>query len=265
MTEQEWMVSNNPAAMLTTVRQAYTDRKVQLFIQACREKAVEVNPSCGIGLLEEPIYPHSLKAWIVSFDDTTDKLFPMSKRADLLRDIFGNPWRPVSLPSVRCVACGGDGCNSLPNEGILGMEWIRIATCGVCNGTGSITPLLSWQGGSIPNLAQRIYDERDFSEASMGVLCDAYEEAGGTDVAIIAHLRGKAMCLTCNGTGRRDVMVDGGYGNPLMKDYGWEYCYNRNSGGTGVTPGFSKPRNGLTHVRGCWAIELFLADKGVVV
>jgi hypothetical protein len=69
--------------------------------------------------------------------------------ANVLRDLFGPlPFRPVSLDPT----------------------W------------------LTWQHGTIPKLAQSIYDERAFDR--LPVLADALEEAGCADHAILAHLRG---------------------------------------------------------------------------
>ncbi|HEY7330949.1 MAG TPA: hypothetical protein VH592_25150 [Gemmataceae bacterium] len=65
----------------------------------------------------------------------------------LLRDIFGNPFRPVTLHST----------------------W------------------LVWQGGTIPNLGQAIYDDRAFDR--LPILADALEEAGCTNADVLAHCR----------------------------------------------------------------------------
>jgi hypothetical protein len=67
--------------------------------------------------------------------------------ADYFRDIFGNPFRPVAVDPV----------------------W------------------LTWRDGTIPHLAQTIYDERRF--ADMPVLADALEDAGCTNADILQHCR----------------------------------------------------------------------------
>jgi hypothetical protein len=69
-------------------------------------------------------------------------------QADLLRDLFGNPFRPARL----------------------GPTW------------------LSWNGGTVPKLAQAIYNERAFDR--LPVLADALEEAGCDDAHLLGHLRG---------------------------------------------------------------------------
>ncbi len=65
----------------------------------------------------------------------------------LLRDVFGNPFRPATVSAA----------------------W------------------LAWNGGTVPRLAQGIYDERAFER--MPVLADALEEAGCTDADVLEHCR----------------------------------------------------------------------------
>jgi hypothetical protein len=67
--------------------------------------------------------------------------------ACLFREVFGNPFRPLT-----------------PNS-----SW------------------LSWTDGTIPKLAQAIYEEHAFDRLS--ILADALEDAGCTDAAILAHCR----------------------------------------------------------------------------
>jgi hypothetical protein len=47
---------------------------------------------------------------------------------------------------------------------------------------------LTWNGGTIPKLAQAVYDDRAFDR--LPVLADALEEAGCTNTEILAHCRG---------------------------------------------------------------------------
>lgn len=77
-------------------------------------------------------------------------------QADLLRDIFGNPFRPV----------------------VIEPAW------------------LAWNDGTIPKLAQVIYEERElpsghFDRGQLAILADALEEAGCGDAGLLGHLRGE--------------------------------------------------------------------------
>jgi len=76
------------------------------------------------------------------------------RQCHLLRDIFGNPFRPVQMDP----------------------SW------------------LSWEGGTLPKLARAIYEERDLpggtlDTARLGILADALEDAGCTQPVLLDHLR----------------------------------------------------------------------------
>ena len=66
----------------------------------------------------------------------------------LLRELIGNPFRPVNLPAH----------------------------------------VLTWNDGTVSRLAGLVYAERRWDD--LPVLADALEEAGCSDAAILAHLRG---------------------------------------------------------------------------
>jgi hypothetical protein len=72
----------------------------------------------------------------------------------LFREIFGNPTQPVTIDS----------------------SW------------------LTWQSGTIPKLAQTIYEDRlpsgQFDATRLAILADALEECGCCDKVILEHLRG---------------------------------------------------------------------------
>jgi len=78
----------------------------------------------------------------------------LAAQAGLLRDILGNPFRPVAVDPA----------------------W------------------LTWNGGTIPKLAQAIYEERRLPDGTLdadrlAVLADALEEAGCTAADILSHCR----------------------------------------------------------------------------
>ncbi len=81
-----------------------------------------------------------------------------SKLGDLLRDIFGNPFRPAPIA----------------------------------------LSLLDWHNGRIVQLAQEAYDNRilpsgNLDRERLGVLADALERAGCGDADILSHLRGETV------------------------------------------------------------------------
>lgn len=80
-----------------------------------------------------------------------------ANKAAILRDIVGNPFRPVELP--RC------------------------------------SPWLTWNDCTVPKLARSIYDARAWDE--MPILADALEEAGCDNEEILRHCRGQERCPRC--------------------------------------------------------------------
>lgn len=128
MTESGWISSDDPIPMLSHLLGATppaSERKLRLFACACCragwpgeekvEKFVEAHERFADGLLalagfaavEESLFPQRL--WEVARDGTDwlgDELdYAQSGagvQAALLREVFGNPWRPVAFdPSLR--------------------------------------------------------------------------------------------------------------------------------------------------------------------
>jgi hypothetical protein len=87
---------------------------------------------------------------------------PNTAHPALLREIFGNPFRPVSVRPA----------------------W------------------LAWNDGAVPRLARAAYEERSLpagtlDRARLAVLADALEEAGCADPDILSHLRGGPHVRGC--------------------------------------------------------------------
>lgn len=107
-------------------------------------------------------------------------------QAALLRDIFGNPWRPVAK---YCRRCDGTGKLIIP---ALPRGW---QYCPHCNGRRHpLAGCFEWRDGTVPRLAQAAYDDRradgTLDPTRLMVLADALEEAGCADTEILGHLRG---------------------------------------------------------------------------
>jgi hypothetical protein len=206
MTEAEWLACTDPQKMLAFLRDKASARTLRLFAVACcrsiwpvliderSRRAIELSEKAADQPVSEAELDHASGEAEEAFEDLLsdeDDADPEAnahasaasaasyasnpdlhlnnitevleaaaeasragaaqeskKQADLLRDLFGNPFRTVSLDSVR----------------------------------------LSWNGGSIPELAQGIYDEQAFDR--LPILADALEEAGCTEPEILSHCRG---------------------------------------------------------------------------
>ena len=169
MTKVEWLASEDPAAMLRFLQgfnepqsktftgrlSCCTDRKLNLFISACSgvDDVVEDAP-LGVAM-----------AWVQDEGSVPEKQIA---RAALLREIFGNPFRPLTWERVS-VASDEDSLGNTTRETMPG-----------------INP--TWLTSTVVSLARHIYDTRDF--AAMLFLADSLEDGGCTDQDVLHHCQG---------------------------------------------------------------------------
>lgn len=181
MTEADYLASSDPQAMLEHLLHGVnadgdafpcvTDRKLRMFACACSGLA-GIKPQildayeqdgCPEDAFDERL---SDQAWAMQWASwrTTSKARtpcpPEAVRASLLRDIFGNVFRPVGVRHF--YAKNKAETWELPQ---------------------------SWLTSTVVSLAQAIYDERAFDR--MWLLAEALEDAGCTDEAVLQHCRAK--------------------------------------------------------------------------
>lgn len=142
-----------------------------------------------------------------------NKDFIPHAQAAILRDIFGNPFRPVAL---------------MLEEPVDVFAAIDVLGCELRRNTGADYLPRSILTPTVRELAQGIYDERAFER--MPILGDALEDAGCDNEDILAHCRGE------------------------------ERCYTNLHGGEVYGAKVWHPLRGL-HVRGCWALDLVLGKE----
>jgi hypothetical protein len=149
-----------------SVSEEILENAIQASIQGCRrertrlwELGKESPHRAAILALERFHRPHeaartalgfALRAWVISqpqADLQNEETSERARQAALLREVVGNPFRACIIDSV----------------------W------------------QAWNDGTIPRMAQRIYDERRFED--MPILADALEDAGCCDEAILTHCR----------------------------------------------------------------------------
>ncbi len=154
-------------------------------------------------------------------------------QAALLRCIAGNPWRPVRLSAY-------EPTPSYVERGVLGARRVSPA------GAGRVVehPWLTWDGGTVPCMAQAIYEDRDWG--LMPQLADALTDGGCPADVACPDCKGRkklkwptqgsndefdAGCLNCHGTGRVP--------HPLL-----QHC-----------------RDGGPHALGCHAVDCLLGKS----
>lgn len=292
MTEAKWLVSNNPLSLLydsltspTASRAGFRvhgqlvllvrERQLRLFACACcryvwdtitdprSRKAVEVAERYAYGLatLDElkaadiaagnawqAAIPSNkprmaeIAAWMTSTVPRTALMshelakavdataaLGMSPRdqADAIRDIIGNPWRPVRLPYV-CLYCGS--AEQKPGG--------TSTRCGRCGQTAFGCP---WLTPDVIDLARAACEGclsgGVLDPARLAVLADALEEAGCGVGRVLEHNDGATHYWYNEAFGR-----------------GWPHLTPDRSA---EHPLIAHLRGPGTHLRGCWAVDLF--------
>ena len=214
VTEAEWLVCTDPAAMLNYLRDWASDRKLRLFAVACcrrfwrklqdkrSKQAVAVSECYADGMADKKELASARSGAVAANNDAVgwdavtrtrqkdwdaptfiawctaremigaaatelmraywhlgwqkrDPANDQARQTKLLHDIFGNLFRPVTIPPA----------------------------------------VLAWHDSTVVRLAQAAYDDRHLPSGTLdngrlAVLADALEEAGCTDTEILGHLRG---------------------------------------------------------------------------
>jgi hypothetical protein len=187
MTEEEWLTCTDPQKMLKSLGDNARDRKLRLFACGCcrliwplltdlrsrellgvteraadgladteewqeakrRHQHVYVGAAFAVTAAAQISGRLAAESMLISLRESLLRAgrWRLCKPEVVLRDIFGNPFRSVSLDAT----------------------W------------------LTWNGGTVPLLAQTIYDDGRFQD--LPILADALEEAGCTNADILDHCR----------------------------------------------------------------------------
>jgi hypothetical protein len=218
--------------------------------------------------------------WAMNWAGDQITNIPPATRATLLRDIVGNPWRPVlridsslmgrlvtdqsgqlvwdaawrtplvlSLAEAAYSEPGGRKCSDCFGRGSIRSSLPYSSRhdreeCGVCNGTGRI-------------------DDGTLDPVRLLVLADALEEAGCES----------ERCKECHGSGTYNVEVRNaavsaanGYGaaTTYIEWRGCRRCggdYDRKGSGYVLHFTLAHLRSPGPHVRGCWVLDLILGKE----
>jgi hypothetical protein len=204
MTEQEWLACDDPKQLLDYLtgnmpEKLYdrhpSQRKLRLWVEACRKVFSSREGVLTIWRdLKE--FPGELQECLATWgSELRSRLFPLAERAHLLRDIVGNPWRPVELPlNVKCPGCDGKGGwpSTAGKHGGPGGQ--TVTACRRCDGEGRLCP---WLTLTVVSLAHAAYDHRDpttghLDPVRLAVLADALTDAGCDAYGpVVWHLRGR--------------------------------------------------------------------------
>jgi hypothetical protein len=265
MGEAEWLAAEDPIPMLAWLTEPddsppasrfdlASGRKLRLFACACALLLPRRTPGLrravgaalafadgetGLPELEAARWEQPPGPWTVCNPDAGEAAYYVirndsltgrrAEMAALLREVLGNPFRPVELRhlgNALCRRCHGAGTRP---------DVYPPKPCPACSCITPVALAVGW----------RAYDERDF--AALPVLADVLEEAGCEDGPLLWHLRGQDLC-PCLG-----VPCCAFAGDP---DPRWREAHTcALCRGTGRVP-LASP-----HARGCWALDLVLGKS----
>lgn len=245
-----WDIADNPEAMLQQLRLQSsfpTCRKLNLFSCACArlsnvwKKAYRQQPFLDMEKAAyEPVDWE--RGWDLAILWTAcgaSENLSHDQMADLLRDIFGNPFRPKPV----CITGSFD-------------EWMFGSRKGGVIGLD----IIGWNNRLIPNLAQQAYEQRLpdglLDPQRLAVLADALEDAG---------CAGECRSL-CDGSGRHSH--DGRQGmviHGVLHDCDPRKFHHHHDAKCLPVhlphPMVAHLRQPGPHVRGCWALDLLLGKE----
>jgi len=174
MTEMKWLACTKPQAMLRFLKGKVSERKLRLFAVALHREYHHREPKFS--------GPKSNLA-----ADTAEAFAEEGRSVDSISRLrLGGYFvlNPTGYGAATRLANIGDvpdafKCSKLRCIfGPLPFRSVSIKTA-----------WLTWHDGTIPKLAQVIYDDRAYDR--LPILADAIEEAGCTDAELLGHLRAK--------------------------------------------------------------------------
>jgi hypothetical protein len=213
MPEAGWLRSDDPLAMLASLREDLSQRKGKLLAVACcrliwdlmdderSRQAVEVAERFADGLADLEELRSAAEAasvpWLLAGREMTEqgRAPEEDPRSAALAAAYYTA-EVTSIPGRNAKYMLWCVCECRPEAKRTAPALIR---CLFGNPFRPMPPLpaslLTWNGGVIPQLAQAAYDERllpqgTLDEGRLAVLADALEEAGCTDTEILQHCRG---------------------------------------------------------------------------
>ena len=207
MTEAKWLTCPNPQKMLEFLRGKASERKLRLFACGCCYRLADLWSTLG----EDELAAVEFANLYADGGATREDLKLAREDLSNIDDYYGSS-EEIRFHALDCVTAIPLGdVNGLANRIIEYFEnfhyWTeaeleaeqeaeRFLQCAILReffGNPfrwvAVEPSwLTWYDGTVPRLAQAIYNEGAFDR--LPVLADALEEAGCTNADILGHCRG---------------------------------------------------------------------------
>lgn len=292
MTEQEWLTSPLAQKMLDHIEKHlpyYSRRKMYLLVEVATKVIYPrirlVNSFAeSVGINEHARPEYNRQEWIVN-EATSAKSFRLlaetvheqrpkeyAQLADLMREIFGNPFKQVQLPRPVIYEGVGAPSSSTATPTLTKVygpcPWLtptvvslaKVAyderpgkMCNKCNGVGK-----EWDGRggdgwfscSTCHGTGRIEDGQ-LDPHLLNVLADALTDAGCNNEELVRHLRGEERCPRAHWPAHPQNMTEAyTQVDPTKVQTSCVTCKS-----TGYIP-LCCP-----HYRGCWVVDLILGHN----
>lgn len=194
MHEVKWLSSDNPYLMLQYLShqaEGLCDRKSRLFGCACARQ-IDAWGSGTRDLSNDPLI-----SWAEAYADDDSIQVPSYSEEEVLRTIpeglaallpqriTAIEWSRMEFHYYEFLVKKADFVRD-----IFGNPFAHVTNYGELRSRG----ILDWHGETIPRLANRIYDERlaegQLDDTALAVLADACEDAGLDEVEFVNALRG---------------------------------------------------------------------------
>lgn len=200
MTPEAWQTCADPTLMLQQLGHAASARKLRLYACAwgyrawphmhneCSREAVIVAERFADGLADLPELAAAYRAAHAVWKDLHATWGRGSKR--LVRGKWAerraaSVARQAANPTWGLFAAQHARGNAVTNYALAG--FLRDIFGDPFHLPALDPACLFWNGGTVPKLAQAIYDENDFTD--LPILADALEESGCADENILRHCR----------------------------------------------------------------------------
>ena len=203
MTEPEWLACTDPTPMLEFLLGKASNRKVRLFEVACCRRIWRLLPDddCRQAVLVAERFAdgnatdrerRAVRKLVATIKESGD-LASINARGAAFDANEKTAGKKFGFGSAAVAAAEGRGADNRYRRRLRAEEKAQAGLLRCIFGPLPFRPItlkpawLSWHGGTIPKLAQAIYDDRTFDH--LPILADALEEAGCTHSDILAHCR----------------------------------------------------------------------------
>jgi hypothetical protein len=217
MTEAEWLTCTDPQKMVEFLSGKASDRKLRLFLCGCCRRIWNLmhDPSSQMAI--------EIAERFAEGESDEEELAVARRRAQEVSNAFWDTYRATGGFSDYVLYVSADAANLI--TGLLAGPSVRRAASLAAYASSHITPAkglpekahqvallrdifgnafrpvsldpfwLRWKDGTIPRLAQVIYEDRDLPSGHLdrdrlSILADALEDSGCSDPDILGHCRG---------------------------------------------------------------------------